>query len=698
MRDGGLPTGPPPMKKLLLAAALAAFVVPPSAQAGDVSMRVRDVPLGARALDSASAAANFNMLGLHWVGGGTVTYRTRSLHGAWRAWRSADADNRSGAWHDGNLDWTGSSAAVEFRTAGEVRRLRSYELWSRVTSPPPRAVAAANEPVIVSRVAWGADEEIVRASPIIAPTLRLAVVHHTAGTNSYSRAQSAAIVRGIEVYHVQGNGWNDIGYNFLVDRFGTIYEGRGGGIDQNVIGAHAQGFNSGTVGVSMIGNYTAAVPPKAQQDALVRLLAWRLDVAHIDPLSTVVYTSGGNAKFRAGKLVTLNAVSGHRDTGPSECPGNGAYALLPALTRRVAVTGLPKLYAPTVAGSLGTPVRFQGRLSSALAWTVTIADKRRKVVASGRGTGAVVDWTWQSAGTPKGAYSWTISAPGIRVATGTIGKTGPPLAAPLSLTNLAATPSVIAPAADGTGGAVTVGFTLGGPARVTAQVLDASGASVGPVLDEQRPAGNNTFVWQVGALPDGRYRLAVTAAAGTKSVTKAADVIVDRTLTGLLASARAISPNGDGIADGLTLTFALTQNVPVRVDVEQSGAVVATLFQGQPGVGQHTVDWDGTANGATLADGRYTVVATVSDALGDVQQPLPLAIDTVPPVLTLLDAGKLRFSLSEPATVTVLVNQRTRIVQAAPQGMFTMPFSGTVVQLSAEAQDAAGNLSALVTG
>ena len=67
-------------------------------------------------------------------------------------------------------------------------------------------------------------------------------MHHTAGTNTYTPAQAAAIVRGIEVYHVKGNGWNDIGYNFLVDRFGTVYEGRGGGIDRNVIGAHAAGL------------------------------------------------------------------------------------------------------------------------------------------------------------------------------------------------------------------------------------------------------------------------------------------------------------------------------------------------------------------------------------------------------------------------------------------------------------------------
>ena len=70
-----------------------------------------------------------------------------------------------------------------------------------------------------------------------------AVVHHTAGSNSYTAAQSAAIVRAIELYHVKGNGWNDIGYNFLVDKYGQVFEGRIGGIERNVVGAHAEGFN-----------------------------------------------------------------------------------------------------------------------------------------------------------------------------------------------------------------------------------------------------------------------------------------------------------------------------------------------------------------------------------------------------------------------------------------------------------------------
>jgi flagellar hook assembly protein FlgD len=615
------------MKKLLPAVVVLTLALPATARAGDVVMRVQEVPLG-RSLAASPKSTNFNMLGLHWIGAGTVAYRTRSLRGRWRAWRAADTDNSTGAWHDGTLDWTGASSAAQYRVSGDVRRLRSYELWSRVLRAPTRAIASADEPPIVSRAGWDANEEIVRATPLVAPVLRLAVVHHTAGTNSYTRGQAAAIVRGIEVYHVRGNGWNDIGYNFLVDRFGTIYEGRGGGIDRNVIGAHALGFNVGTVGVALIGNFTSAVPTAAQQAALVRLLAWRLDVAHVDPRSTVVYASGGNAKFRAGKVVTLRAVSGHRDTGPSECPGNGAYALLPSIARRVAATGLPKLYAPTVTGVIGASVRFQARLSSSLPWSVSVVDRSGKLVASGKGTGTLVDWTWPAAGVRKGVYTWTISAPGIRVAAGLLGggvRPPPPPPAKLSLTNVTLNPSVLGPAPDGTGGTMTIGFTLGGPAHVSGIAIDASGTTVAQVLDEDAPAGNQTVLWDASALPDGRYRVALTATAGSKHVTKAADLVVDRTLTGLQASTATLSPNGDGIDDTVTLAFTLNQDVPVRVDVVQAGVVLATLFQGQPGLGPHTVTWDGTASGAPVTPGRYELAVTVTDALGDIQ--VPVAID-----------------------------------------------------------------------
>ena len=103
------------------------------------------------------------------------------------------------------------------------------------------------------------------------------------------------------LYHVKGNGWNDIGYNALVDRFGTVYEGRFGGIDRNVIGAHAGGFNTGSFGIAVLGDFRTATPPTAAVDALVKTLAWRLDLGHVDPLGTLNGISAGNERFGAGR-------------------------------------------------------------------------------------------------------------------------------------------------------------------------------------------------------------------------------------------------------------------------------------------------------------------------------------------------------------------------------------------------------------
>jgi hypothetical protein len=692
------------MQKLAVTlAALAALVVPSLAHAGEVAMRVHEVPLGTRALAATRAPMNFNMLAVHWIGGGSMSYRVHRLHGRWSSWVAADADvapdGGTGRWHEGNLDWTGAADAVQFRPRGDVRRLRSYELWSRVTAQAARHVSSTGTPSIVSRSGWGADEEIVRARPIIAAADRLAIVHHTAGTNAYTPAQAAAIVRGIELYHVKGNGWNDIGYNFLVDRFGTVYEGRGGGIEKNVIGAHSEGFNTGTFGVALIGNYARATPPKAQRDALVNLLAWRLDVAHIDPLSTVVYASGGNAKFKAGKNVTLRAISGHRDTGPSECPGAGTYVLLPGIAKRVSLTGLPKLYSPSVTGALGGPVRFQARLSSPLPWTVTVVDQLGRTVATWSGLGAAVDWTWSSVVAGKGLFTWTIASPGARPATGTIG-IGRPVPPPaLSLTNLAATPSVITPNADGSGDVMTVSFTLGTASLVTAHVLDQTGAPMVTPINEQRTAGNNSFEWAAHVLVDGRYRIVVTAKSGTRSVTKSADIVVDRTLAGLQAMPMVISPNGDGVNDATTLSFALAQNVPVRLDILQAGVIVGSPFQGQLGIGPQTLAWDGSGFGAPLYDGTYQATITVTDQLGDVQLAVPITIDNTAPKLALVDRATLTFTLDEPATVTLLVNQKTRIALGEPKGTFRIPYQGgSVYQVSAEAQDLAGNISPVIFG
>ena len=321
-----------------------------------------------------------------------------------------------------NAVWTGAATRSRSASAGTCPHVREYLLWSPPVKVSSRRLQIAGSPAIVTRAAWHANEEIRRRAPKIAPTLKFALVHHTVTANGYSCSQSASIVRGIETYHVLGNGWDDIGYNFLVDACGQVFEGRYGGIEKNVVGAHSEGFNSGSVGVSLIGNYSSLTPSKAAQDALVKLLAWRLDVGHVDPAATVVVASGGNSKYRAGTKVTLKDISGHRDTYLTECPGNALYRLLPTIRTRVAQTGLPKLYTPVVSGAVGGFVRFSARLSSDLPWTITVADATGATVATGTGEGPDVFWTWDATFAPPGAYTWVISAGAtVRAAVGVLG-------------------------------------------------------------------------------------------------------------------------------------------------------------------------------------------------------------------------------------------------------------------------------------
>jgi gliding motility-associated-like protein len=703
-------------------------------------MVARDVSLAERTTQAVSAPLRFNLLGLHWQGSGSVDFRIRSLEGRWSAWRTADADTgpdlgsverRLPRWHSGNLEWTGAAQDVQFRRVGAVTRLRAFYLWSKPERVAVRTTQLAGAPSIVTRASWEADEEITRSQPHYAPRLKLAVVHHTAGNNTYTPAQAAAIVRGIEVYHVKANGWNDIGYNFLVDRFGTVYEGRAGGMTRNVIGAHSLGFNTGTVGVALMGNHTKAVPSAAAQSALVRLLAWRLDLAHVDPLSRVVDTSSGNAKFKAGKVVTLNAISSHRDTGPSECPGARTYALLPELTRRVAATGLPKLYSVNAYGALGGKIRFQGRLSSAMPWTVTVSTLDGEVVARGRGRSTAVDWSWSSAKAGTGPFRWRIDAgPRVFPGEGTLGApvpdvpkpapvkpaapvvpTRPPAPAPTPaplpvvpsagiVSGLTVSPATLTPASDGSGLGATVTYSLSAAAQVTVSVsASTAGFPLMTLFSGRLPAGLAMHQADIGILANGRYKVVVSAipVTGGAADVVSADVTVDRTLGAFLATPGSFSPNGDGVNDTMTLSFQLTQAASVLVTIQRAGVTVATVFAAQVIPGIQTIGWDGTSNGARLPDGDYVAAVTATSGLGTVSLLQPLVIDTAPPALVLVDGATLRLDASENVTVTAVVNGQT-ISFTAPRGQFTIPWAaGPVTSFTAQARDAAGNAGTAVS-
>src|SRR4051794_24611717 len=160
------------MVRLVRIALLALLAAPAAAHAGDVRIVSRDVPLGARTLQSAAAPIRFNMVGVHWRGSGTVLYRAHRIGGGWTAWTEADADTgpdaasperaRTRGWNDGAPSWTGASDRIQFRTRGAVNRVRAYYLWSRVEAARLRAVALTAQPQIISRFGWAADESIVR--------------------------------------------------------------------------------------------------------------------------------------------------------------------------------------------------------------------------------------------------------------------------------------------------------------------------------------------------------------------------------------------------------------------------------------------------------------------------------------------------------------------------------------------------------
>ena len=187
--------------------------------------------------------------------------------------------------------------------------------------------AAAGAPAMFTRAQWGAAAP--SCTPDTAGSLVGAVVHHTAGSNSYGTvAQAMEMIRNDQRYHMTGRGWCDLGYNFVVDKFGNLYEGRVGSANAPVIGVHAGGFNTGTVGVAMLGTYDAA-PSGATVSAVARVIGWRLGAYNVDPTGMMSYYTGNgeNSKYH-NTWVTLPRVFGHRDVSYTACPGNGGYSVL----------------------------------------------------------------------------------------------------------------------------------------------------------------------------------------------------------------------------------------------------------------------------------------------------------------------------------------------------------------------------------
>lgn len=220
---------------------------------------------------------------------------------------------------------------------------------------------------IRSRAAWGARERVYTdgcgdgshregTGCVADEGVVHAVVHHTVNPNDYSAAQVPLMLRSIQSFHMDVRGWDDIGYNFVVDRFGTVWEGRGGGPDRPVVGAHTEGFNTGSVGVSVLGTFDSTAPSAAILEGVAQVVAWKLAPRNVDPFGTSVLTSRGGDVHPAGEQVQVDNIAGHRQLGQTGCPGALLFAQLPAIRQRVAEL------LPRYTGEVASADRFSGQL------------------------------------------------------------------------------------------------------------------------------------------------------------------------------------------------------------------------------------------------------------------------------------------------------------------------------------------------
>ncbi|MBN2177423.1 MAG: VCBS repeat-containing protein [Demequinaceae bacterium] len=303
------------------------------------------------------------VIGVTWEGSGSIAIDARCMtDGQWQPWERVDRDG--GEPGEGDLEVLGTepyiavnSTAVQFRASSDtdvppaltVRVFSSELVPASETTPgaatsPSTAYDAASvvsavtpvdnpQPVIHLRDEWSPRDP---SGEFDIGTVQGAVVHHTAGTNSYSTADVPAILRGIQNYHMDARGWFDIGYNFLVDKYGRIWEGRAGGIENTIWGVHSHSYNGVATGVSLMGNYDLVQPPVIAVNALADLIAWKLTLHGVS-------VSGNVYSYVSGYLPALTT---HRNIpeASTSCPGQYLYTKIPYLRTAVAARqNLPSL-------------------------------------------------------------------------------------------------------------------------------------------------------------------------------------------------------------------------------------------------------------------------------------------------------------------------------------------------------------------
>lgn len=521
-----------------------------------------------------------------------VMLRTSDDAGRWSEWREVgleedeapDADSAEARSADGRVGtepiWVGDASGYEITlpeaagSGAEVALVRE-EMQRSVVEATPMADAALPRPFdINSRASWGA-----RASSVSsASTIRLAVVHHSASSNDYTQAQVPAILRSTQAYHMDGRGWSDLAYNFVVDKFGTIWEGRGGGIDNPVIGAHAMGFNTGSVGVMVLGDYTQAQPSAAAIESVSQVVGWKLAMHGVDPLGRADITSGGSTSIPAGRVVNLPRVVGHQEVGSTSCPGSIQGRLPQIRERGQAWTNLVRALSTPVGAVDGVGVSpgvvsavgwaFDPDASSTMQVRMTVGGVtataptggwRPDVGAVHPAAGNSSGYSISASGVPPGYHDMCITAVNQNYGTGDVNLLCRPVIVP--------DPSGLAPvgtlsAQGGTGDVMVTGTATAprGMASVTAEIDGIERTTV--------PAGNGSFAVRTVGVLNGSHRVCIIGAdtAGLRSRINCQVVTVRGAQS--IGSVDRIERSGSNVyVSGWTLDPESVDPIPIAVSV-----------------------------------------------------------------------------------------------------------------------------------
>lgn len=326
---------------------------------------VGTLPTGGAAR-SVNLRRNADLLGVEWTAPSNahIQVRFRDHDGRWSEWASAaghghgpDAAPVTGTLF-GDPVWTGGASAVQLRASRQSLGVRLHlidmssgvgarrqaqaigpvALAAALPLATPSLSAGSGQPPIIARRAWALGSSHPRVAPGYG-AVRMAFVHHTENPNGYTAGEVPAMLRAIFLFHRDVHGWNDIGYNFVVDSYGRVFEARAGGIDEPVVGAHAGGYNLVSTGIAVLGTFISAGISPAAQQTLERLLAWKLSLHGIpaEGMVTVRVNPAGAiySRFPANARVSLPRIAGHRDGDSTDCPGDTLYGELPAIRGRV---------------------------------------------------------------------------------------------------------------------------------------------------------------------------------------------------------------------------------------------------------------------------------------------------------------------------------------------------------------------------